>query len=88
MTGKDLVIYIIENNLLDEPVFSDDKLIGFMTVGEAAVKFNVGVNTIRTWQSIGLLSGIVIANELYIPANAKNPMEELCLTDLEKTQTK
>jgi hypothetical protein len=88
MTGKDLVIYIIENNLLDEPVYSDDKLIGFMTVGEAAVKFNVGVNTIRTWQSIGLLSGIVIANELFIPANAKNPMEELCLTDLEKTQTK
>lgn len=86
MNGKELIIYIIENGLLDEPVYSDGKLIGFITEEEAAVKFGVGTSTIRTWQSIGLLNGIFIAHKLYIPANAKNPMEELCSTNLEKTQ--
>ena len=88
MTGKDLVLYIVKNNLLDEPIYSEGKLIGFMTDEEAAIKFGVGVITVQTWQSIGLLQGIFIAKQLYIPADAKNPMEELCLTNLEKTQTK
>lgn len=88
MTGKELIIYIMENNLLDEPVYSDGELIGFMTEEKAAVKFGVGVNTILTWQSIGLIKGIFIADKLFIPANAKNPMEELCSTNLEKTQKK
>ena len=47
MTGRDLIIYILSNNLEDEPVFKDGKIIGFLTVHEAAAKMNVGVETVR-----------------------------------------
>jgi hypothetical protein len=43
MTGRDLIVYILQNNLENEPVFKDGKFIGFMTEGEAAEKFDVGV---------------------------------------------
>lgn len=74
MTGKDLIIYILENGLLDEPVYKDGRLLGFMTSMEAAVKFGVGVNTVRLWVQMESLFGIKIGDEIYIPADAKNPM--------------
>ena len=49
MTGRDLIIYILENNLEDTPLFNDGKLIGFITAEEAAVKHNVGVAMIMYW---------------------------------------
>lgn len=73
MTGKDLIIYILENGLLDEPVFKDGRLLSFMTAMEAAIKFEVGVATIELWVKLGSIEGIRIGNELYIPADAKNP---------------
>ena len=39
MTGRDLIIYILENNLENEPVYKDGRLLGFLTVTEAAVEF-------------------------------------------------
>ena len=49
MTGRDLIIYILEHGLEDELVYKDEKFIGFITVSEAAEKLNVGVNTIYAW---------------------------------------
>ena len=46
-----------------------------MTAEEAAVKMNVGVMTIRIWVGLGQLRGITIGETLYIPADAKSPME-------------
>lgn len=46
-TGKDLVIYIIENNLLDEPIIKDGNFIGFLSPEDAALKKNVGPATIE-----------------------------------------
>ena len=82
MTGRELIIYILENNLEDTPVFNDGKLIGFMTVEEAAIKFDVGTATIKLWFRLGMLRGIVIGEALYIPADAKKPTKEI---NLEKT---
>ena len=73
MTGKDLIIYILENNLVDKPVYEDGKLLGFMTAAEAAIKFDVGLATIEILVSLGMLKGIQIGNELFIPANAEYP---------------
>lgn len=73
MTGKDLIIYILENGLLDEPIFHDGRFLGFMTVMEAAVKFEVGVGTIMIWIKMGSLEYVKLGDELYIPADAKNP---------------
>ncbi len=73
MTGKDLIIYILENGLLDEPVFKDGRLLGFMTAMEAAIKFEVGVATIELWVKMGSLDAVKLGDEIYIPADARNP---------------
>lgn len=76
MTGRDLILYILQNKLEDEPVFDDGIFLGFMNEMEAAVKFNVGVSTIRTWVHMEKLPAISICNTLYIPAIAEKPVVE------------
>ena len=75
MTGRDLIIYIIQNGLENEPVYEDGKILGFMNELEAAVKFNVSAATIRVWIGLKMLDGVLIGGVWYIPANANNPME-------------
>lgn len=75
MTGRDLIIYIIQNGLENEPVYEDGKILGFMNELEAAVKFNVTTATIRVWIGLKMLDGVLIGNVYYVPANAKSPME-------------
>lgn len=76
MTGKELIIYILQNNLEDEEVLKDGMFTGFMTVPEAAVKFNVGVSTIRTWFGLGYLKGMIINNKIYLFKNVTDPRKE------------
>ena len=71
MTGRDLIVYILTNGLEDKSVFEDGKFVGFLTVGEAAVKFGTGNATIQTYYLMGILDGFVIGGELYIPATAE-----------------
>lgn len=75
MTGRDLIVYILENGLENEEVYKDGKLLGFMTAEELAVKFGVGVQTVYAWFMRGDIDGTTIDEGLYIPANTKNPME-------------
>ena len=75
MTGRDLIIYILSNGLENEPIVKDGKLIGFMTVEEAATKMNVGVATIHVWIYQRRLDFITIGNAIYIPANSISPLE-------------
>lgn len=69
MTGKDLIIYILENNLENEPVFQHGKFIGFVTAGEVAERLNVGVATVYVWVYQKRLEGILVGGTLYIPAD-------------------
>ena len=73
MTGKDLIIYILKNNLEDEPVFVNDMILGFLTVEEAAVKMGVGVSTIYIWIGQGLLDHIQIGGTYFVPAKCERP---------------
>ena len=73
MTGKDLIIYILQNNLENAPVFADGRFIGFMTVLEAAKKFKVGESTIRAWVHTGMLDNILVGTEILIPAYVDDP---------------
>jgi hypothetical protein len=77
MTGRDLIVYILANNLENEPIFKDGKFIGFLTAGEAAAKMNVGVATIYVWVSQKLIDGALIGDTLYIPANFEPPINKL-----------
>ena len=74
MTGRELIVYILENGLEDEPIYEDGRLLGFMTAAEAAVKMEVGVATIWVWVAQGKLFGLLLGGTMYIPANAERPM--------------
>ena len=67
MTGRDLIIYILKNNLEDKPVYENGQLLGFMTVEQAAVKLGWGVETVRTWIKINYIAHIKIGDEIFIP---------------------
>ena len=74
MTGRDLILYILSNNLENEQIFKDGKFIGFITAGEAAAKLNVGIPTICVWLSQKKLDGVQIGDTIYISANCERPV--------------
>lgn len=69
MTGRDLIIYILENNLEDEPIFNDGKPMGFMTTEETATKFDVGIATVFVWMFRGQLDYVKIGHTYFVPAD-------------------
>lgn len=66
MTGRELIIYILQHNLEDEEIFKDGTIVGFMSEEEAAIEHNVGVSTIRTACDIGLLQGFKIGEKVFL----------------------
>lgn len=82
MTGRDLIIYILQNGLEDEPIVKDGKVMGFLTVAEAAQKMGVGPATVLTLARLGKLEDVEIGNTIYIPANFKLKLE----TETEQTK--
>ena len=66
MTGRDLIIYILENELEDEPVFKDGKFIGFLTIEEVAIRMNVGTATVKALYELHALRGVQIGDTLFI----------------------
>lgn len=73
MTGKELILYILQNNLENTIVLQDGFFIGFMTEEEAAVKFGVGVATIRGWYYTNMLKGTRIGDSLYFLKDVADP---------------
>lgn len=77
MTGRDLIIYILENGLVDEPIcyksaFGDKwHITGFASPERLAEKYNVGTETVKTWVDLGILDGVYLMDTLYIPVHAK-----------------
>lgn len=66
MTGKELIIYILENDLENEPVFKNGTFIGFATMEDTAVRLNVGVGTIYAWMVMGQLDYVRIGEEYLV----------------------
>ena len=73
MTGKELIIYILQNNLENEEIFKGGVLVGFMDEHEAAINYGVGVETVKLWYKRGLLNGTEIGNHIYFPKYADDP---------------
>lgn len=69
MTGRDLIIYILENKLEDKRVFENGTFLGFITPTEAASKMGVGVATVFTWIFRGQLEHVKIGELYLIPAD-------------------
>lgn len=77
MTGRDLIVYILQNNLEDEPVFKNGKFIGFVTPEEVAIKHGVGTATVHAWMRMDKIESEAVLEGIYIPANYKSPLSEL-----------
>lgn len=71
MTGRELIIYILENRLEDEPIFKDGKIVGFMTVDEVAVQLDYGTATVLSMYKCHELDGVKIGDTVYISKNRK-----------------
>ena len=73
MTGKELILYILQNNLEDTIVLDNCFFIGFMTEEEAAAKFEVGIAMIRAWYDCKMLQGTKIGDSLYFRKDIADP---------------
>ena len=71
MTGRDLIIYILQNGLENTPVNDKGRFLNLLSVQEAAIKFNVGEATIRIWYQMKGIDGVMIGDTLYILPDAE-----------------
>ncbi len=74
MTGRELVLYILENGLEEEEVIdANGNPAGMMSPEEAAEKFEVSVSTVMAWLATGKIESFYISGTHYIPQSAQNP---------------
>lgn len=70
MTGRELIVFLLKNNLEDEEI-GDILSQWFMSEVEAAEKFNVGLSTIEAWFNHKQIDGIKIGSTIYISKSTK-----------------
>lgn len=65
MTGKELLIYIIDNDLYDNDI---EEILekAFRSEEEIAEYFKVACPTVRAWLELGKIDGIKFGNKYYI----------------------
>lgn len=76
MTGRELIIFILENNLENVSIFDGDTLPGLMTLDEAAVKWHSGRNTLKALFEMGKIPGVIIDEKIYIHKSVENPFSK------------
>lgn len=76
MTGKELILYILQNDLENEVVIKDGIFVWLMDEEETAARFNVGVETVRAWYICGYISGTKIGDRLYFLRNIGDPRKD------------
>ena len=70
MTGRDLIIYILENGLEDKEVLDGGKIRGFETLYGLSEKKDVGVETIFALCKMHDVPTVLINNRVCIPVFA------------------
>jgi len=77
MTGRELMIFILENHLEDVELLRDEQtivdILDLVTVDKKAAECGVGPVTVETWIRTGCMSGIEINGVKYVPAGAERP---------------
>lgn len=76
MTGKELILYILDNDLVNEDFFKDGRIYGFMNEEEAAIKFNVGIESIRVLYALDMIKGFRIDDHIYFRKDLIYPGNE------------
>lgn len=76
MTGRELIIYILDNNLEDEIVLKDNSVVGLMNEDETAARFGVGVATVKAWYTCGMIKGTKIGDSIFFLKTITDPRKE------------
>ena len=84
MTGRDLIVYILQKGLENEPVFIDHnvnlRILGLKSLLEAAAEEKTGVATLRTLCAQGKIEYVNLGSSLYIIDDKKNVISNLYFT--------
>ena len=68
MTGRELIMYILENHLEDKPVFQNGTFVGYVSDVKFAEILGVGVATVRAWIMMGRIKdAIMIGDGMFVP---------------------
>ena len=68
MTGRELIMYILENHLEDEPVFQNGTFVGYVSDAKLAEMLGVGVATVHAWILLGRVKdAIMIGDTMFVP---------------------
>ena len=67
ITGRDLIVLILENRLENDVIFT------LLSEEELAVRFAVGVATVRAWVTLGRINGWEIGGSLYFLKDTPDP---------------
>lgn len=76
MTGRDLIVYILNNNLENEEVFKDGIFFGLIDENEVAIKFDVGVATVKAWYDLNMIKGIKIGDSIFFLKDVDDPRKK------------
>lgn len=66
MTGRELIVYILENGLENDDIFKDGGIVGFIPVEKAAVKWGVGNQTVYAFILSDVIDWIQIGDTLMV----------------------
>ncbi len=72
MTGKELILYILQHDLENEVVIKDGVFVWFIDENTIAKKYGVGKETVRAWNKLGFLNGFEINGTLYFTDDSIN----------------
>lgn len=76
MTGRELIVYILENHLEDKPVFQNGTFVGYVSDVKFAEMLDVGVATVHAWIMIGRVKdAIMIGDTMFIPTIYVNTLK-------------
>lgn len=70
MTGRELIIYILQNNLEDEVVIDTE------SVEEVALYYGVGIATVKAWYEMGQIDGIKVNDTLHLFRTPRIPFNK------------
>lgn len=76
ITGKDVVLYILSNNLEDKPVFTDGEIMGFYTIDKFAEMCGYGIETVKAKIQMGQIKGAISIGDTYLIANHEYVVKE------------
>ena len=62
MTGRDLIIFILENNLENTEI----DLTGYIPIEDFANMYSVGIGTVKAWIRLGKIYSVEIGGKCYV----------------------